>query len=109
MTSKTRRALGVANERGRGASAPPAAARRWTLLTRSYCHLCDELREALLPLIRGTDVRLCEVDVDAHPPLDAIYGERVPVLFAGAIEADREICALRLDRARVMAALADER
>ena len=65
--------------------------------------------DALLPLIEGQGIEVGEIDVDADPRLESVYGERVPVLFAGAIEEGQEICALRLDRTRVMAALAATR
>ena len=112
MTCKAaRRTLGAAVARKRAAQTPPDSGglRQWTMLTRSYCHLCDDMRDALLPLIEGQGIEVGEIDVDADPRLESVYGERVPVLFAGAIEEGQEICALRLDRTRVMAALAATR
>jgi hypothetical protein len=41
------------------------------------------------------------IDVDSDPALEALHGERVPVLFAG----DQELCHYHLDAARVIAAL----
>jgi glutaredoxin-like protein DUF836 len=76
-----------------------------TLLSRAYCHLCDELRDALAPVIAGQDVRVVELDVDAHPALEARFGERVPVLLLGDVEHGRELCHYRLDDAAVRRAL----
>ena len=82
--------------------APP----RLTLLSRAYCHLCDEMREALAPVVTRHGVSLVELDVDADPVLEAAYGERVPVLLLGAPPAGVELCHFVLDQARVAAALA---
>lgn len=76
-----------------------------SLLGRRGCHLCDELAEALAPLLAGKPVVLRHVDVDGDPGLAQRYGRHVPVLLAdGAV-----LCAHRLDPARVAAALAGER
>jgi glutaredoxin len=77
-----------------------------TLLTRAYCHLCDEMQDALTPLAAARGVGIAVVDVDADPALEARYGDRVPVLFAGVPGEGTELCHYRLDRARVDAALA---
>ncbi len=77
-----------------------------TLLSRAYCHLCDEMREAVEPIARRYGAALVEVDVDAHPTLEAAHGERVPVLFLGAPADGRELCHYRLAAAAVEAALA---
>ena len=76
-----------------------------TLLSRAYCHLCDELRDALAPVIAGQDVEVVELDVDAHAALEARFGERVPVLLLGDVEHGRELCHYRLDDAAVRRAL----
>ena len=77
-----------------------------TLLSRAYCHLCDEMLEALKPLAAARRATVAVVDVDGEPALEAEYGERVPVLFAGEPVGGTELCHYRLDRARVEAALA---
>ena len=77
-----------------------------TLLTRSCCHLCDEMLLAVKPLAAARGVAIAVVDVDGDPALEATYGERVPVLFAGAPGGGIELCHFRLDRARVDEALA---
>jgi len=79
---------------------------RLTLLSRAYCHLCDEMHAAVAPLAAARGATLVVVDVDADPALDARYGEWVPVLFLGepgtGLELGRCVC----DPARVDAALA---
>jgi thioredoxin reductase (NADPH) len=75
---------------------------RLTLLVRSYCHLCDEMIEALQGLPDAAGLA-CELrDVDDDPALEARYGERVPVLLAG----EEELCHYRLDPDAVGAWLA---
>jgi hypothetical protein len=79
-----------------------------TLLHRAYCHLCDEMLDALRPLVRAHAASIEVVDVDRpeHAALEREWGERVPVLFHGAPAATNELCHYRLDAARVEAALA---
>jgi thioredoxin reductase (NADPH) len=76
-----------------------------TLLTRAYCHLCDEMREALAPLAAAHGATIVERDVDADPALEARYGDLVPVLIAGDADGGTEICHYRLDHAAALAAL----
>ena len=80
----------------------PNSAPRLTLLVRAYCHLCDEMRAALLPLLDGSDVVVDEFDVDADPALEKAWGDQVPALLAGT----RELCHYHLDRNAVLAYLA---
>jgi glutaredoxin len=77
-----------------------------TLLSRAYCHLCDEMRDALAPIARRHGVSVVEVDVDADPVLEAAFGDLVPVLLLGAKEDGVELCHYRLDAPAVEAALA---
>jgi len=58
-----------------------------TLYTRAGCHLCDDMKTALAPLVREFGARLAEVDVDGDEELRAHYGNEVPVLFLGARKA----------------------
>lgn len=75
-----------------------------TLLVRAYCHLCDEMRAALAPLVAAGRIRVAEVDVDADESLERIWGDKVPVLLA-----DRtELCHYRLDHAAVASHLAKQ-
>jgi len=78
-----------------------------TLLGRAYCHLCDEMLDALRPLAARHGATVTVVDVDAEPTLEQVFGDRVPVLFAGDPAGGAELCHFRLDRVRVEAALAE--
>ena len=76
-----------------------------TLLSRAYCHLCDEMLAALEPLAAAAGATISVVDVDADAHLEAAYGDRVPVLFAGDPGTGDELCHIRIDPQRVEAAL----
>lgn len=68
-----------------------------TLLVRAYCHLCDEMRDELTPLLASTKATVELLDVDADPALETLWGDKVPVLLGGG----RELCRYRLDAAAV--------
>jgi hypothetical protein len=68
-----------------------------TLLVRAYCHLCEQMREQLAPLLVTDKATVEVVDVDADPALEAHWGDKVPVLLAG----EQELCHYRLDAAVV--------
>jgi Glutaredoxin-like domain (DUF836) len=74
-----------------------------TLLTRAYCHLCDEMRDALAPFIVQYQLDVVEIDVDADAAVEERYGDLVPVLLDGAT--DREICHYHLDVAALRRAI----
>jgi hypothetical protein len=77
-----------------------------TLLSRAYCHLCDEMRDAVMPIAMRHDVEVVEVDVDAYPGLETAFGDRIPVLLLGAPTDGIELCRYHLDADAVEAALA---
>jgi Glutaredoxin-like domain (DUF836) len=55
--------------------------RRLVLYGRPDCHLCDEAREAVRPLVNEVgDVTLVEVDIESDPALFRRLLERIPVL-----------------------------
>jgi glutaredoxin len=54
-----------------------------TLYTRPGCHLCDEAKEAIAPLLREFGAVLHEVNVDEDMVLKERYGWDVPVIFIG--------------------------
>lgn len=54
-----------------------------TLYTRPGCHLCDEAKSAIAPLLSEFGVTLREVDIDADPALKQLYDWEVPVIFIG--------------------------
>ena len=70
----------------------------FTLYSRSYCHLCEDMLQALLALQQpGERFEVAVVDVDADPALVARFDELVPVLY-GDPEGE-ELCHYFLDPA----------
>jgi uncharacterized protein YjaZ len=77
----------------------------FTLYSRSYCHLCEDMLVALNALQTDSLRFAVEViDVDADPALVERFDELVPVLFGdpGA----PELCHYFLDQSAVRAYLA---
>lgn len=78
-----------------------------TLLSRAYCHLCDEMEVAVRAVIGATPLRVIDVDAPEHAALEACFGDAVPVLFEGDAQTGRELSRYRLDAARLARALAE--
>jgi hypothetical protein len=78
-----------------------SAAASLVLYGRAWCHLCEDMRAALEPLLAEYGAQLQSVDIDADPALLAQYDELVPVLVCDGVE----LCRYRLDAPRVRAAL----
>ena len=76
-----------------------------TLLFRAYCHLCDDMRDALVPIAVRYGARVELLDIDADAELTNRYGERVPVLILGSPADGIELCHYTLDIAAVERAL----
>jgi glutaredoxin len=64
-----------------------------TLYSRPGCHLCDEAKSQIAPLVAEFGVQLREVDIDGDPKLREQYNLDVPVIFLG----DRKIAKHRVD------------
>lgn len=64
-----------------------------TVLSREYCHLCEELIAALKRFQGRYSFDIEVVDVDKHAHLEEKWGDKVPVLLDG----DLEICHYYLD------------
>ena len=64
-----------------------------TLYTRPGCHLCEEAKLLIAPLLAEFGARLREVNIDADPELHERYNLDVPVIFL----ADRKIAKHRID------------
>ena len=73
-----------------------------TVLSRDYCHLCEDLVAALKQFQARYDFDIRVVDVDSRPELEEKWGDKVPVLLDG----DLEICHYYLDFEAVDARLA---
>lgn len=77
---------------------------RFTLYSRSWCHLCEDMLAALQRLApSGQPFAVDVVDVDADPALVARFDELVPVLY-GRLD-EPELCHYFLDEAAVRAYL----
>lgn len=77
----------------------------FTLYSRGYCHLCQDMLDALLLLQDpARPFTVAVIDVDADPDLVRRFDELVPVLFGDL--AQPELCHYFLDRERVARYLA---
>jgi hypothetical protein len=80
---------------------------RFSLFSRSYCHLCDDMLVALKHALQafsaaGGKHEIAVIDVDADPVLLDRYDELVPVLTGlGADGRSVEICHYFLDTDRL--------
>ena len=68
-----------------------------TLYTRAGCHLCEEMKAQLQPLVREFSLALREVDVDTDAELKTRFGEELPVLFLD----DRKVAKYHVDVGRL--------
>jgi glutaredoxin len=83
-------------EEGRLAVAAP---RDVTMYMREGCHLCEEAKAAMAPVLKALNARLQEVDIDDDPILLARYTNDVPVIFIGSnFFAQHRVDAARLRR-----------
>lgn len=79
----------------------------FTLYSRSYCHLCEDMHRALAELVADVPHRIVVIDVDSNPLLVDRYDELVPVLFAtrqvdaGTEDVGTELCHYHLDHQKV--------
>ena len=72
----------------------------FTLYSRSWCHLCEDMLAALQALAPpGRPFEVDVIDVDADPVLEARFNELVPVLY-GRLD-EPELCHYFLDEAAV--------
>jgi glutaredoxin len=61
--------------------------REVTLYTRPGCHLCEEAKAAIAPLLREFGALLREVNIENDAVLEGRYGWDIPVIFIGARKA----------------------
>lgn len=77
---------------------------RFTLYSRSYCHLCEEMLSDLRSLLGSEKSMVSVVDVDDDPSLVALYDEVVPVLIGHHADgSDIRLCHYHLDSIQVRA------
>ena len=58
-----------------------------TIYTRPGCHICDQAKAQIAPLLIEFGARLTEINIDEDPELRALYDYEVPVIFLGARKA----------------------
>ena len=63
------------------------------IYTRQACHLCEEMKLELAPLVEEFGLTLREINIDADAELAARFGEEVPVLFLDG----RKVAKYRVD------------
>jgi glutaredoxin len=54
-----------------------------TLYSRRGCHLCEEAKAAIAPVLREFGTVLHEVNIENDPVLEERYGSEIPVIFIG--------------------------
>jgi hypothetical protein len=91
-----------------------AVVKKLTVLSRVYCHLCDDLIAALQAFLptQGGDAPAVEIiDIDTRPDLEDAWGDKVPVLLAGNVGSaqEQEICHYFFDSAQLEAHLVQTR
>lgn len=64
-----------------------AGAREVTLYTRPGCHLCEDAKKAIMPILREARAILREVNIENDTVLEERYGLDIPVIFIGARKA----------------------
>ncbi len=64
-----------------------AGPREVTLYSRPGCHLCEEAKAAIAPLLREFGASLREVNIEKDAVLEERYGWDIPVIFIGARKA----------------------
>jgi hypothetical protein len=72
--------MSIASEAARLAAADSLEV---TLYTRPGCHLCDEAKAAITPLLREFRAPLSQVNIDLDAELAEKYGWDIPVVFIG--------------------------
>jgi len=58
-----------------------------TLYTRPGCHLCEEAKRIIEPLLVEFGAKLLEVNIEGDAVLTERYGSDIPVVFVGSRKA----------------------
>jgi glutaredoxin len=80
-----------------------AGPRDVTIYSRPGCHLCEEAKAQIAPLLAEFGARLIEINIDKDPQLRAQYDYEVPVIFLGKRKAAKH----RVDLAQFRRQLRD--
>jgi glutaredoxin len=51
------------------------------IYTGEHCHLCEQAKELLIPLLQQKGLVLREVNIDSNETLKERYGLRIPVVL----------------------------
>ena len=84
---------------------PTQKAPEVTLYTRPGCHLCEEAKAAMAPVLREFGTVLREINIDENVELKDRYGWDVPVVFIGT----RKVAKHRVDVEKFRRQLAEMR
>ena len=76
-----------------------------TIYSRPGCHLCEEAKTQIAPLLGEFGALLTEINIDEDAELRARYNYDVPVIFLGARKAAKH----RVDLAQFRRQLRDAR
>jgi glutaredoxin len=79
-----------------------AGPRDVTIYSRPGCHLCEEVKTQLAPLLREFGARLTEINIDEDSQLRARYDYDVPVIFLGVRKAAKHRVDLAQFRRQLM-------
>ena len=79
-----------------------AGPRDVTIYSRPGCHLCEEAKTQLAPLLGEFGARLTEINIDEDAQLRARYDYDVPVIFLGARKAAKHRVDLAQFRRQLM-------
>ncbi|HEX7407403.1 MAG TPA: glutaredoxin family protein [Candidatus Binatia bacterium] len=63
------------------------AALTLVLYGRPECHLCDEMKQVVLPVARELGCTVAEIDITGDADLEAQFGTEIPVLFVNGRKA----------------------
>jgi glutaredoxin len=77
----------TASDSPEGSKLAACGPREVTLYSRPGCHLCEEAKAAIAPMLREFGAVLREVNIDEDAVLKERYGWDVPVIFIGAHKA----------------------
>ncbi len=83
------------------------APRDVTIYSRPGCHLCEEAKSQIAPLLKQFGARLTEINIDEDPELRVRYDYDVPVIFLGARKVGKHRVDLAQFRRQLRDAIAD--
>ena len=82
----------------------PARPVEVSIYTRPGCHLCEDAKLAISPLLSEFNAVLREINIDQDAQLTALYGHDIPVIFIGSHKAAKHRVDLAQFRRQLAAA-----